>query len=288
MKRYLCVLLLFLLSCTDSDDVQTTVSKKQSTLPASLETFADSLVRLDQYALESITKAGDYYHRLVPADSNLADSAAVMFLRHVAGVAYSVNQQFLADTADYFDLVYNDGKDVPPYQNQLKEKLARHHINLQGDGEGGVYAVPDYGWINQLLLPKTSAAVDQYLLLTGKEEKEPALLDAALAIDMKELVERLMASENLLQQKLPKNFEEDVIYKNKVYTGVLLFGSDNSSALEDNEISLTEQFKKGYDFLLATYPASKAAQVVKEWQQIVAQKDREKMEEWKTLYNRFD
>jgi hypothetical protein len=288
MKRYLCVFLLFLLGCTDSDNVQTTVSKKQSSLPASLEPFADSLVRLDQYALESIAKAGDYYQRLVPADSTLADSAAVMFLRQVAGVADSVNQQFLADTADYFDLVYNDGKDAPPYQKKLKEKLARHHINMQGDGEGGVYAIPDYNWINQLLLPKTSGAVDQYLLLTGKEEKEPALLDAALAIDMKELVERLMASENLLHQKLPKNFEEDVIYKNKVYTGVLLFGSDNSPALEDNEISIVEQFKKGYDFLLATYPASKAAQVVKEWKQIAAQKDRKKVEEWKTMYNRFD
>ena len=85
----------------------------QNSGPQTLESFADSMVRLNKFSAESIDVAADYYKRLVPADSALADSAAVMFLRHVNTVVDSTNQQLFNDTTDYFELVYNQSKNVP-------------------------------------------------------------------------------------------------------------------------------------------------------------------------------
>jgi hypothetical protein len=277
----------FLISCHSSDHEPTTTIDQLASQQTSLEPFADSLVRLNKYAPESINAAANYYQGLVPADSTLADSAAVMFLRHVSTVVDSINQQLYRDTIDYSALVYNHGNNVPEEQKQFQQNLARHHVVLQGDGEGGVYAVPDYAWINRVLQPKTSVAADSYLSLLAKEEKDPTLLDAGLAINIQELVERLIASETLMRQKLPRSFLEDVSRKQKFYTGTLLFGSDNSPALAYNELSFTEEYQKGYDYLLTTYPNSTPAQLVKEWQAIVRAKDSKKVEEWRTKYNPY-
>ncbi|HEY0040661.1 MAG TPA: hypothetical protein VGB71_08365 [Flavisolibacter sp.] len=286
-KTLLLSAIIFLLSCQSPDKTQPSPGSG-SAAAQTLESFADSLVRLDKYSLESIEKAADYYQRLVPADSSLADSAAVLFLRHVLTVADSTNQKLYQDTTDYFDLIYNQNQNVSPAQKQFQQRLMNNHLLLQGDGEGGVYAVPDYDWMNSLLIPKTSLAVDHYLTLLSKEEKNPALLDAGLAIEATELADRLVSSERLLEQKLPTNFMEDVKRKNKFYTGTLLFGSDNSPALEYNEITLTEQYAKSYDYLLATYPASKAAQIIKEWQTIVKSKNSKQVEAWRKRYNPYE
>jgi len=282
---YSCILL-FLFSCNSND--KTSTANKDIALPKTLESFADSLVRLDKFTLESIDAAAGYYQRLVPADTVLADSAAVMFLRYVGTVVDTVNQKLYQDSVDYSILIYEQPNNAPQKQKQFQQYLLNHHVLLQGDGEGGVYAVPDYQWINQQLQPKTSTATDNYLTLLGKEEKDPTLLDAGLAIETKELVDRLIATETLMKQNLPHGFSKDVAQKNKFYTGTLLFGSDNSPALEYNDISLVEEYRVGYDYLLATYPNSAAAQLVKQWHSIVKTKDSKKIEEWRTKYNPYE
>ena len=121
--------------------------------------------------------------------------------------------------------------------------------------------------------------MDDYLALLAKEKRFPALLDAGLAIEMKDLIERLISSENLAGQKLPYTFAEDVLQKNAFYTNVLLLGSNNSPSLEYNSITLTPEFREGYNYLLLTYPSSKAAQKLTGWLAIVKAKDKKKIEE---------
>lgn len=262
-----------LFSCQSSD------KKKPS-----LEPFADSLVRLNPYSLRSIDSAAGYYTRLVSADSLFADSATVMLLRHVEAVADTVNRTLYADTADYSELVYNENKTASESQKEFGRNLAAHHLILQGNGEGDVYAVPDYDWLLPLLQQKTSASVDGYLSLMAAEEKKPALLDAGFAIEMKELVDRLLKAEQLSSARLPGRFAGDVQEKSKFYTGVLLLGSDNTPALEYDRLELTPEFKNGYVYLLQQAPASKAAQRVKEWMKIIKAKDQKKMDEWREKY----
>ena len=251
MKRYLLFLgfgtLLF--SC-HSTEKGSTANEKEVPVQKDLENFADSLVRLDKYSLPSINTATRYYKELVPADTTLADSAAVMILKHSWTAVDSLNQKLYNDTTDYFELVYNQSENVPQKQKLFQQQLASQHIKLQGDGEGGVYAVLDYDWIVPVLQEKTSVRTDTYLSLLAREEKEPALLDAGLAIEMEELVKRTVISENLLSLPLPKLFKDDVTAKNKFYTGVLINGSDNTPSLAYDSFDLTEEFKKGYDFLL--------------------------------------
>jgi hypothetical protein len=284
-----CALVLFLLGCGSADKTAPNLNgKSNSTAPPSLESFADSLVRLDKYSLESIDIAADYYKRLVPQDSSLADSAAVLVLRHINTVTDSANQKLFLDTTDYSNLIYDQDQAAPPAQKQFQQRLLNNHLLLQGDGEGGVYIVPDYDWINSFILAKTSAAVDQYLLLLANEEKNPTLLDAGLAIEASELADRLVTTEGLLDKQMPANFKDDVQRKHRFYRGTLLFGSDNSPALEYNDISLTEQFSKGYEYLTGKYPSSKATQLIREWQTIVKTRNRAEIEAWQKQYNPYE
>lgn len=283
---YLIFLGLVVCACNSSstDKKSTTDNQPQSTRQESLEPFADSLVRLDKFAPESLNKAAGYYANFVPADSSLADSAAVLFLQHLSSVVDTVNQSLFQDTTDYSNLVYNNNPNVPEKQKAFQQRLQANHINLQGDGEGGVYAVADYDWVNSVLQPKTSGAVDQYLSLVSKEEKAPTLLDAGLAIEITDLVDRLISSEELAKRNLPGRFSEHAAQLNQFYTNTLLFGSDNSPALDYNSIALTDEFKKGYDYLLSTYPASGAAKLVSEWQEVIKSKSNKKVQEWRQKF----
>jgi|GEM_PF-5924992 len=277
--------LFFLVACNSSDKKPgTTLPKNETANPQSLEMFADSMVRLNQYAPESISKAADYYQQLVPTDSAMADSAAVMFFRLVRSVMDSANEKIYRDTTDYFDLVYNESPNAPEKQKKFRDQLKSQHMLMQGDGEGGVYLIPDYDWINNILQPKTSAVVDRYLALLARDEKSPAMLDAGLAIEINELVDRLITSEKLQQEKLPVTFVDHVNSLNRFFLATLLFGSDNSPALEYEKLELTEQFESGYKYLLSAYPASTAAKTVTQWQNVVKAKNQKKVEEWRKKY----
>jgi hypothetical protein len=275
--------LLLLLSCNSTSEEADTTNANKAVV-SDLENFADSLVRLDKYSLPGIATAARYYQKFVPADTVLADSAAVMVLKHSWTVVDTLNQQLYSDTTDYFNLVYKESAGVPFKQKQFQQQLASHHVKLQGDGEGGVYAVLDYDWIVPLLQQKTSVAADAYLSLLAREEKKPTLLDAGLAIDIKELVERLIVSENLVNLPLPKNVTDDVAAKNKFYTGVLINGSDNSPSMDYNSMELTDEFRTGYNYLVKTYPKARATALLKDWMRFVQQKDQKKIEEFSARY----
>jgi len=272
------------IACNSSTDTakenEQTKQQLSKTAPASLESFADSLVRLDKYEPENIEKAAYYFQQLVPSDSALADSAAVLFLNFAWSISDTTNQKLLKDTTDYMDLVYPGGNSPTEKQKAFQQSMKRNHLNIQGNGEGDVLAVLDYKWLNNILQPKTSSAVDDYLSLLATEETEPALQDAALAVEIKELISRLILTEALSAQQLPANFADNNRKKNKFYIDVLLLGSNNTPSLEEEaSMKLTTEFKQGYDYLLAAYPASKAAEKLKEWLAILKAKDRKKIEE---------
>lgn len=279
---------LLVMACTNEPKSTQTKTSTVRAAPVSLEPFADSMVRLDKVAPESIATAAHYYSHLVPTDSTLADSAAVSWLQYTSVVIDSVTSKLLGDTADYFNLVYNDGKGASATQKRLQQKLAANHIVLQGDGEGGVYAVLDYAWAMPLLQQKTSSAVDEYLQLLADEESKPTLLDAGLAIEMENLVDRLVRSEALLKKRLPERLKTDAVRKNRFYTSVLLLGSDNTPALDFESEKLTEEFAAAYRFLLQQFPASEAAGLVREWQQVVASADKQKLSAWRKKYSLYE
>lgn len=251
---------------------------------ASLKPFADSINRLPD-TNATIGKAARYFETLVPPDEDLADSAAATVITRINKAAGVFNEGFSAKSDDYFDLVYGEKSTASTAQQAFQKQLAQDHFLLQGDGEGGVYAAVDYDWLVPLLKEKTSPAVDDYLSLMAAEEKEPTLLDAGLAIDTKELAARLVLSESLLGKNLPQTFATDVRQKTKFYTGVLLFGSDNSPSLSDNGFVLDKRFAEGYGYLLINHSFTKAASLVKEWQAIVAAKDKKRREEWRKKHS---
>ena len=278
------VLFLFCAGCASSDEKVPENSKDNAStevaVPLSLEPFADSIVRLDKYSPDNMEKLGYYYQRLVPFDTTLADSAAVLFLNFAWSIADTVNQTLFKDTTDYMDLVYEGGKPPTEKQKAFQQSLKKNHLDLRGNGEGDVIAILDYDWINGVIKPKTSSAFDDYLSLLAAEQSEPTLQDAGLAVEMKELISRSLLSERLETQQLPQTIASNVKQNSKFYIDVLMLGSDNTPSLEDEtKLALTPEFKQGYDFVLTTFPSSKTAEKIKEWLIILKSKNRKKIDE---------
>ena len=141
-------------------------------------------------------------------------------------------------------------------------------------------AILDYEWINSIIKPKSSSAFDDYLSLLAAEQSEPTLQDAGLAVEMKELISRSLLSERIETQPLPQTIASNVKQNSKFYLDVLMLGSDNTPSLEDEtKLTLTPEFKQGYDYVLANYPSSKTAEKIKEWLAILKAKNRKKVEE---------
>lgn len=274
---------LILIGCNSSEEKPVPKERQAvetNIIPQTLEPFYDSLVRLDKYAPENIEKAVFYFQKLVPSDTTLADSAVVRLLKFVKDNTDNVNQKIGNDTMNLVDLVYQGGNPPTEKQKAFQQNLKKYHLNLQGNGEGDVFAVLDYQWFNNVVQPRTSAATGAYLSLMAAEETEPTLMDAGLTIEVKELVSRVILSERLAAQAMPVPFVEKIKEYNKFYVNVFLLGSDNSPSLADeNNMTLVPEFRQGYDYLLAAYPDSKAALKVKEWLEVVKTKNKTKLRE---------
>ncbi len=272
-------LLLIFVACTNSDKPASMPTADTSAAsptgnPSTMQAFADSMATLSKIEPASINQAVAYFSRLVPADSSLADSAAVALLTLVNQVVDTVNGRLMTDTSDYVRLIYASGPPPTAAQKAFQQRLKESHIRLQGDGEGGVVAEPDYGWIRTAVQSKTSSAVDDYMALLQRETINPTLLDAGIAIEMRDLVERAIAAEGLQPKNLPATFAESLADYNRFYTNTVLYGSDNSPALEnETTLVLTPDFRQGYDYVLGTYPASNLAKRIREWTAVLNTKD---------------
>lgn len=241
----------------------------------SLDAFADSMRGLTKFEPRSIPLAARYFNQLVPADSLLADSAAVVLLNLVNRVVDSVNNQLANDTTGPERLVYPEFGTPTPAQLAFKRRLTGGHILLESDGEGGIMAVPDYGWVRKTIGPQTSKAVNDYFALLQREAINPTAMDAAIAIEMRELVDRAIASEQLQRRLLPATFASGLADYLRFYTNAVLFGTDNTPALEDDALNpvLTPDFRQGYDYALGTYPASDLSKQIRRWTAAVSAKD---------------
>jgi hypothetical protein len=277
--------LLFLLSACDTGtgenirqpDANTPVPQ---TTP-SLATFTDTLNKLGGNQSQAVPQAIELYGLLAPHDSTGADSAASALLRFVNGVVKNANDSLSRASMEMAALLNPAGNTLSEKQKAIKTNLHANRMKLVSDGEGGAYVVPAYETILPTIKAKTSTAVDDFLDLAAKEDTTPVFRDAGIAIDMTELIDRLVKSEQLTDESLPKQLAAEAARLNQFYTNALINGADNSPALAFESTTLNEEFRKGYDYLLAKYPSSKAAAKINVWQTVVASGDRKKIEDFR-------
>lgn len=271
-----------LLACNTGDEhtqPQKAQPLKQTT--PSLAAFSDSLKKLKLDAPTIVDSAVHLYDLLAPNDSTGADSAAVLLLSAVQDAVTNQNNRLQKDTAGYSALVNPADSNFTEKQKAVNSELRQNKMKIRSDGEGGVYLTPAYETILPTIKEKTSAAVDNYLDLMAKEDTMPTLLDGGIVIEMPELVDRLVLSEQLLTQKLPKHFETETERLNRFYTNALVNGADNTPSVENSSTMLNDSFKKGYDYLVAKYPSTKAAAKINVWMAVVASGDKKKMDAYR-------
>jgi hypothetical protein len=285
MKSLLFVLFCFtLFSCSNCNPVVQPKEEKAHLareVKPSLAAFTDTLKKLHREAPATIDHAVRLYGLLAPYDSTGADSAAAALMGFVEEVVARENERLLHDTTNYTALLHPSDSNLTEKQKAVSSEMRQNKLKPVSDGEGGVYLVPFYETILPGIKDKTSAPLDNYLDLAAKEDTTPVFRDAGLAIEMPELADRLVLSEHLLAQKLPRRFEAAVARLNRFYTNALINGADNSPAIEYNSTTLNEEFKKGYDYLLAKYPSTKAAAKVNVWMAVVASGDKRKMDDFR-------
>ena len=277
------LLLIFLTRCsvgTEKKDTGAATPVPQKT--PSLASFTDSLNKLDIQRNAVIEQAVRLYDILAPHDSTGADSAASALMRFVNSVVKKENDSLNSSQEDFSPLLDPANNQLTNRQKAVKSSLHNNRLKLVSDGEGGVYVVPSYETILPTVKNKASSAVDSYLDLVAKEDSTPVFMDAGLAINMTELADRLVASEQLLSQSLPGAFVTEAKRLNRFYTHALIFGADNTPSIEYETNQLSEEFKKGYDYVVAKYPSSKAAANLNVWMAVVASGDRKKIDAYQT------
>lgn len=251
----------------------------------SLSIFADTVKKLSPIIIGALDSAVHLYDVLAPADSIGADSAAALLITFAQQVVAKQNDRLQNDGIDYSPLLNPSNNNLTEQQKAISSALHEAKLKLVGDGEGGVTIVPAYETILPTIKAKTSAPVDSYLDLIAKEDTTPVFLDAGLAIEITALVDRLIVSENLLLQKLPKRFAVETARLNLFYTNALIRGSDNSPSLEDDGITLTEAFRQGYEYLLTKYPQRTATAKINVWTAVIKSADKRKINDYLKLQN---
>jgi ABC-type branched-subunit amino acid transport system substrate-binding protein len=280
---FFCVILFNAIACKEANQPKAETVQTVNTPKPSLAAFTDTLEKLKLAAPDSISRALRLYSVLAPYDSTGADSAAAALMQYVRQAVEKADKALMNDTVDLSPLLDPTGINLPEKLKALDTRLHATHLKPVSDGEGGVYLTPDYGTILPTIQAKTSQPVDDYLNLAAKEDTSATFKDAGLSIEMPELVDRLIASEQLLTQKLPTSFSADVKRLNTFYTNALIRGADNSPALDQNTTTLTDEFQKGYDYLLAKYPSSKAAAKINVWIAVVKSGDKRKIDDYLKL-----
>lgn len=285
-KPFLLAAFCFAVCCCTSCDPVAPPPKEPATPvrqpQPSLQAFTDTLQTLDWHNQASIDQALRLYSELVPNDSTRADSAAARLLAYVKQVVETENAQLDSGTMNLRPLLNPTGP-LTPGLKALNTTLHQNHLKPVDNGEGGVYLVPAYETILPTVQQKTSLAVNRYLNLAAKEDTATTLKDAALAIELPELVDRLVESEQLLTQPLPSQFAAEAVRMNRFYTQALIQGADNTPSREYNPLQLTEPFQKGYAYLLSKYPESKAAAKINVWMAVVHSGDRKKVADYLRL-----
>lgn len=278
MKRtpFFFVFLLFqliLISCNTGTDSSAVPKQPAPQRTFTITDFTDTLSKQDTLSYNAIKNALQLYSALVPEDSTFADSAASALMQFITTVVAAKNDSLFKNPSVSTALPDPAMANLTERQKAALSALHANRLKAISDGEGGVYLVPLYETILPGIKTKTSAAVDTFLDLTANEDTLPTFLDAGLAIEIEELADRLITSEQLMAQTLPSYFKAKATALNRFYIRAFIAGSDNSPAVEYNTIQLNEKFKMGYDYLLAKHPSSKAAETIRAWLAVLASGD---------------
>lgn len=275
-----------LTACEAGTEKKPVVAAKPVPQPEpSLAAYTDTLNKLNIQTHAVIEQAVTLYDVLAPHDSTGADSAAAALMRFVKEVVKKENDSLYNSDEDFLPLLNPALTTLTNRQKAVMSSLHANRLKLVSNGEGGVYVVPSYETILPTVKARTSAAVDHYFDLIAKEDTTTVFLDAGLAIELPELVDRLVLTETLMEQPLPKRFAIEVGRLNLFYTEALVNGADNTPSLDFGTTKLNDNFRKAYDYLLAKYPTSDAAAKINVWLAVVASGDKKKITAFRRTMN---
>jgi hypothetical protein len=228
--------------------------------------------------ITTVNRAVEKYHSSFSGkDAATCDTAFTIFCIYQKKVGSAINVVFNNDTADYTALFTSDGPghsrsiSISPALQAFNEQLHQQGFVI-AEEEGAPFIAVEGDTLKSWFYSYISPTLKDYLDQVNKEAKEPFSSDAAMSLDPKAYVDRIVWWERFIQQH-PGFFYENEAKENKqLMLTCLLLGMDNTP-LTANEGELQAYYKTAYNYLGATYPETETNKIVEPYSKAAKIKD---------------
>ncbi len=255
---------------TETPDV---VSKHLS--PA-LNEYQAYLLALKPTDINTVSKAAEKYHALFTGkDAAVCDTAFTIFNIYHDRVGVAMNAALQKDTTDYSSLYTFDSpghlRSVPPQLQAFNDQLHLNGFTMREE-QGAPYIAEEGDSLKTWFYSYISAALSEYLDQVNKETKEPFSSDAAMLLQPKAYVDRIVWWERFMQQHPGFLYEENAKGNKQFMLTCLLEGMDNTPLTAD-EGTLQEYYKTAYDYLKTAYPETETNKIVAPYSKAIQTKN---------------
>lgn len=231
-----------------------------------LEDFGKKIGALPFKQLKSSQKALEYAEKsLATADAATADALYIIledFLRRneMEGSFYNMTEGVFEPTNKEWEQIFNGTFDMSKIAALKPLADAGYRLNT---AEGALFPSLDYAKLARLFSPKVSEPMQTYLAMQVEEDSNRATEDAGIVLPLKDLADRAIAKEIFTKQN--PNFPIKVVFSDAQWTQFLLLcGADNTPIYDWESKKVRPEVKENWAYILATYPDSDLAKLVKE------------------------
>ena len=137
--------------------------------------------------------------------------------------------------------------------------LNKYSLGLYDLGEGAtIYTAPDFYY--NIFKDYITDDYKEYLQFTTNEQKEPYIVDFSIAVPFKEIGDRIITLENLLNNYPNTTLKNEIKESLSVYREVYLLGVDDTLTIEDN--SIVGENKEEFNRFMKKYPNSPTVELI--------------------------
>lgn len=253
--------------------------------------FDAELKKLDKKDCASIEKAIEVFKNSFKNQSGLQNDKEVESLKNfIQSIVGQANREL--ENRPYFDdfylINYNpEGKPIPKGMTEDVKRWEKCGMKMFF-AEGSPYLKERPGIVLDEASEVLSANMRRYLAQEKIEEDQVWADDGGLTIPIQKVAERAIFWEKFATDLPSFIFTEDAIEKQKVYTGCLLGGLDNTPAFAyGSKPMLEDDYKAVYNWVMKMHPNTKTSKTISEYYELLKQTNFQNNDKARKYLERF-
>lgn len=292
-------------SSTDVDAIAEKEEEKTEEVPKDTISISDeefveelrTIVNTTIYPKESLEFFEKYYKSV---DSEIASEGLTLILKNIRNSQSAVDNDFFNAQLDQplYDAYVHETKKVDSskldtstlslYEDTIVKNAYRIHST-----EGMAYPIIDYSYFKKYFDNLNDELKDTVTLL-AMESDEPMYNDAAIAIPYEELVNRILTTEDFLNNYPGSKFFDIALSNMKSYALSYMIGANNTPAFSYDDNKLNDDLKASFESFLKLYPKSKFGEYLNGYYDQVVENNLEPVRDYysdsaiEVIYTTFD